>query len=121
MASSGVGSAYMDRFEWNYATYEELLKINVMGDLVKRAILVQHMAVSIRGQEAPPSSPGQPPAVRTGTLRRSIAWKPGLDGISPYVDVGSNVLYAPYVELGTSRMAPRPFLKPALEAARATF
>lgn len=29
------------------------------------------------------------------------------------VYIGSNVEYAPYVELGTSKMAARPFLKPA--------
>lgn len=31
------------------------------------------------------------------------------------VYVGTNVEYAPYIEFGTSRMRPRPYLKPALE------
>ena len=31
------------------------------------------------------------------------------------VFVGTNVFYAPYVELGTSKMKPRPFLKPSVE------
>lgn len=32
------------------------------------------------------------------------------------VYVGTNVEYAPYIEMGTSKMAPRPFLKPAVES-----
>ncbi len=48
--------------------------------------------------------------VRTGTLQRSIAF---WGGEAEYV-VGSRVDYAPLVEFGTSRMAPRPFLGPAL-------
>lgn len=31
------------------------------------------------------------------------------------VYIGTNVEYAPYIELGTSKMAPRPYLKPAVE------
>jgi len=48
--------------------------------------------------------------VRTGTLQRSIQW---WGGEGEYM-VGSRVHYAPYVEYGTSRMAPRPYLTPAL-------
>jgi HK97 gp10 family phage protein len=35
--------------------------------------------------------------------------------------VGSNVVYAPYVELGTVKMGPRPFLRAALEMNKNTF
>jgi HK97 gp10 family phage protein len=43
------------------------------------------------------------------------------DGVKPNsgknsVVIGTNVEYAPYVELGTSKMAAQPFLNPALEA-----
>lgn len=51
--------------------------------------------------------------VRTGRLRNSIAY--GVDTNEPAVYIGSNVEYAPYVELGTSKMRARPFLKPAVE------
>ena len=119
--AGGVGEAYLEAFRWHAAEYEVMLKTDVMRDLIRRGIIVQRLAISAQGQVAPPSPPGHAPAVRTGTLRRSITWKPGIDGVSPYVDIGSNVLYAPYVELGTSRMAARPFLRPALEGARATF
>lgn len=50
--------------------------------------------------------------VRTGTLKRSINRKIE----KRKAVVGSNVEYAPHVEMGTSKQAARPFLRPALEA-----
>lgn len=49
--------------------------------------------------------------VDTGNLRNSISH--ATNG-SEYVDIGTNVHYAPYVELGTSRMSARPYLRPAV-------
>lgn len=110
----------LEQFRWNEAEYDRLLRIPVMADLVRRAIRVESAAKRSMGQTAPPSAPGHPPAVRTGRLRASITWRPGQDAVSPYVDIGTAVVYAPYVELGTSNMAARPFLRPALEAARSS-
>lgn len=47
--------------------------------------------------------------VDTGRLRNSISHTQ--DGDSAYI--GTNVEYAPYVELGTSRMKAQPYLRPA--------
>ena len=47
--------------------------------------------------------------VDTGRLRNSILYNPGT--LSCYVN--TNVVYAPYVEFGTKRMAAQPFLYPA--------
>jgi len=52
--------------------------------------------------------------VRTGRLRDSIRVLEQGEG---YVTVGSDVEYAPYVEYGTYRMAPRSFLRPAVNDA----
>ena len=49
-------------------------------------------------------------AVDTGRLRASISH--AVDGDDVYI--GTNVEYAPYVELGTSKMVPRPFLHDAI-------
>ena len=54
-------------------------------------------------------TPESPNYVRTGRLRNSISH--AMDDDSAYV--GTNVEYAAYVELGTSKMAPRPFIRPA--------
>lgn len=74
---------------------------------------------------------------RGGTLRNSITFDVESDGTSVELAVGTNVEYAPYVELGTgpkfnsppewesftakkgggqkNGMAPRPYLRPAIE------
>lgn len=49
--------------------------------------------------------------VDTGRLRNSITHE--VSDKEQAVYIGTNVEYAPYVELGTSKQAPRPFLKPA--------
>lgn len=49
-------------------------------------------------------------AVDTGNLRNSISHAD--DGVYAYI--GTNVEYAPYVELGSSRMEARPFLQNAV-------
>lgn len=52
--------------------------------------------------------------VDTGQLQASITSE--VDGLVG--SVGTNVEYAPYVELGTSTMSAQPFLLPSLEANR---
>jgi phage gpG-like protein len=102
---------HLEAFRFNVAGLEELMKIGVMPDLVRRAIQVEAAAKH--------NATGRPgPNVITGRLRGSITWRPGEDALSPYVDIGTNVFYAPFVELGTSRAPAYPFLRPALEAAR---
>lgn len=49
--------------------------------------------------------------VDTGNLRASITHE--VDAGDGAVYVGTNVEYAPYVELGTSRQKAQPFLRPA--------
>ncbi len=50
-------------------------------------------------------------AVDTGNLRSSLNFSVSEDE----AEVGTPVEYAPYVEYGTSRMAARPYLRPALD------
>lgn len=77
----------------------------VARDLIRRAIRVEGQAKQ--------NATGRPgPMVRTGRLRGSITWRLGHDSRGLYADIGTAVVYAPFVE-------PKyPFLKPALEAAR---
>ena len=53
--------------------------------------------------------------VDTGALRSSISYETGADQGSVWGEVGPTVSYAPYVEYGTSRMAPYAYMGPAFD------
>lgn len=92
----------------NDAALRELLESpagEIAKDLQRRALQVDRAAKRLC-------------PVDTGRLRSSIANELGADGQGLMASVGTNVEYAPYVELGTSNMAAQPFLLPALEAAQ---
>jgi len=114
-------SAAISEFKFHHEVLQQIIAGPVTRDLAKRAIKVESAAKHNASEppQAGPNSgskPGRGPAVRTGRLRGSITWTLGHD-ITPYADIGSAVFYAPFVELGTSRMQARPYLRPALAAA----
>lgn len=110
----------LESFRFNQAGLATMLAGPVAKDLVRRAILVEGLAKRIASNRSP-SQPGEGPGVITGRLKGSITWRLGTDTVGPYADVGSAVTYAIFLELGTQNMAARPFLRPALEAARSSF
>lgn len=63
------------------------------------------------------SQAGYPPNVDIGTLRASMDWSPGDRPLKYHVHDGTN--YGVLLELGTSRMAARPFVAPVFEEWRA--
>jgi len=58
------------------------------------------------------SSPGMPPGVDTGKLRNSIRAE-SLGGMNWMI--ATDAEYGPHLEYGTSKMAARPFMSPALD------
>lgn len=54
--------------------------------------------------------------VRTGALRNSISVAYGTDD-GWWFQAGPTLEYGPYIEWGTSRMAPQPYMGPAFEQA----
>lgn len=64
------------------------------------------------------SAPDQAPMTDTGRLVNSIVF----DRDGPLtVTVGSNLVYALYLEYGTRKMAARPYFRPAVDAVRDKF
>lgn len=62
--------------------------------------------------EAVYNTPESPNYVRTGRLRNSLTH--AVNAQEKEVLIGSIVEYAPFVELGTTKMQPRPYLRPAI-------
>lgn len=81
-------------------------------ELTRRALRVESQAkINATGNNGGPH-------VRTGRLRSSITHRLIVDSQGVAAEVGTNVFYGRYLELGTDRMHPYPFLVPALQAAR---
>ena len=97
----------MSYLEINGAALAELFESpsgEVAKDLQRRALQVDRAAKQLC-------------PVDTGRLRSSITNEIGQDSEGLVATIGTNVEYAPHVELGTSKMAAQPFLLPALDAA----
>lgn len=74
-----------------------------MGSAIAKALTMIGLKAEGNAKNACP--------VDTGRLRNSITNAIDMDEKAVYI--GTNVEYGPYVELGTSRRKPHPYLKPA--------
>lgn len=70
---------------------------------------------AVSGKNHIPSNPGQPPNADTHFLDSNIETEIGGPGL---VTVTSKANYSAALEYGTSRMAARPFMRPAVERNR---
>jgi len=84
--------------------------IRILGDVGR--LLENDIKKSMVGKSPPSSAPGEPPHVRTGTLRRSITHD--VDESKHLVRIGTGLKYGKHLELGTSKMRARPFIRPAV-------
>lgn len=102
-------------FRWHGDAVRARIEAELKRRLHSSVILVSNRAKELVSTAYPPaSSPGEPPAKRTGHLRRNIATEVvGLTG-----RVGTGLVYARHLELGTTHIQPRPWLRPALMQSR---
>lgn len=70
-------------------------------------------ALGARGSSR--SRPGEPPHMDTGALRASITYRIEESPGSVDLKVGTPLLYGRFLEMGTTKMAARPFLRRALK------
>lgn len=77
--------------------------------------IIQRISISTRANG--PSLPGFPPHADTGRLRQSIVLQPATPA-NLVARVGTNLRYGRFLELGTKRMAARPFLRKTLREMR---
>ena len=93
--------------------YDDLLKLS--ADLGKASYEATRRAQKVVAKTAADieATAKSLAAVDTGTMRNSIGTTISGGGLT--AEVGPTVDYAIYNEYGTRRMAPRPFMGPALE------
>lgn len=73
---------------------------------------VEIVNASWSGHYPPASSPGEPPAIRTGTLKASVHSEKEKPGTWLIVAGGDDAYYAVFLEYGTEKMVERPFMRP---------
>jgi phage gpG-like protein len=100
--------------EITYALEQEMHKrLNLIGEKVA-SYARRNMSTSTRANGA--SLAGEFPHADTSRLRGSVTHETENRGGGDIVAlVGSNVEYAPHLELGTNEMEPRPFLMRSIE------
>lgn len=99
--------------EQTIASMKERLRLELaaFGDEV-----VQDIRDTISQRYPPPSDAGSPPHQRSGALAAGIvATVEEFVDAAPQVTIESTAPHSRYLEKGTSKMEPRPFLAPARE------
>ena len=94
---------------------KQLLSASGTGTRTTRGVVRAVKTGKRRVYGAFPSAAGDPPRKQTGRLRGSVAWELVQAGLSWVARVGTNVKYGRWLELGTKRMAARPWLRRALK------
>lgn len=78
--------------------------------VLREALTVTRKVVADTERDAKAACP-----VDTGNLRSSIGGESGLTPSGVLGEVGPTASYGAYVEYGTSRMAPQPYMAPAFD------
>ena len=108
----------LDSLQENLSRLPEDLEAAITQGLEEAAAqAVNYIEDEISNSYPPASFPGEPPATRTGTLKRSVR----IESVEPMrvtIAAGGSGTMAPYaswLEFGTSKMAPRPFIQPMIQ------
>jgi hypothetical protein len=100
----------MSRLEWNGDAAEVFVRGRTLSALMVLGAEGERRAkelVSVPGPE--PSAPGSPPHMQTAELHDSITHE--VDASTMSVRIGTDVPHGLMLEIGTSKMAARPWLR----------
>ena len=114
----------MGGLTWRGASVTQDVEKEVMKNLWAAAIFLQsRLREKInRGNPAPgdnPSAPGEAPKKRTGNLQDNVLIKADKGSLRITVGLGLNADYGIWLEFGTSRIAPRPWIRSTWEESKA--
>lgn len=105
--------------KWHGDEFFRKLKRHEEKNLHRAAIHLKNEVKKELGDPYPPASaPGDYPSRRDGELRRSMAHE--VDSHKMIARVGTNKVYGRHLEMGTSKMEKRPFLRNTLAKALRT-
>jgi hypothetical protein len=103
------------RFEWHGE--EAMAQVKALTfERLKRAVVFFHtevLAALNKSNPRPyttPSKPGEPPRKRTGWLQRNVLYELDEKALEGRVGLTPNAKYGLFLEVGTKRMAARPWL-----------
>jgi HK97 gp10 family phage protein len=113
----------MSKTTFNTAEIEARIRAGAMAGVANGAQLVHDEAVRTMmhdpksgrhysGNPNRSSAPGESPARQTGRLISMIETRYEVPRLAAIVNAGAS--YAPGLEFGTEKMAPRPFMRPSL-------
>lgn len=110
------------RVEWNSKPFEQMVDAEA-ANRIRDAVVHCTAYAKDNMQNMSPAPAGGFPGIDTGTLRRNITYDIELSprGVTGYFGVlethdgGKPLDYALYLERGTSKMAPRPWLSLTLD------
>lgn len=96
-------------FRWTPEQFQAATREAINKGLTDAAMVASDICVRAIGRDhgGKPSKPYNPPNSQSGTLRRSHGWELNRPLVARY---GAGVFYAMYLQTGTKRMAPRPWL-----------
>lgn len=108
----GTEAGMVRGLELGAITLEGELKrvVSKPGPMKSKLTAGQRERLAKAGEERRVSKPGEPPRKRFGTLRSSIGHAPREGG--KVQRIGTSVAYGRYLEWGTSKLKPRPWLRP---------
>lgn len=113
MAKNKTDFSQLQTFVKNFPAIAEKM---AEAAAAKSAVVLQKQMKDVMTQAGTsPSAPGNPPAIVTGNLRRSIQMQKVQE---KNYKVGSALDYARFLEFGTSKMAARPWLNRSYNLAK---